>query len=70
MGKWNRNKNNKNNKIMKKELTLGIIRHALTFVGGILVMKGIIDAEMVVEISGAVMTLVGGVWSIWDKRGE
>ena len=55
---------------MKKETTLGIIRHALTFLGGVLVMKGIIDAEVVAEISGAVMTLVGGVWSIWDKRGE
>ena len=55
---------------MKKELTLGIIRHALTFVGGVLVMKGIIDAEIVAEISGAAMTLVGGVWSIWDKREE
>ena len=55
---------------MKKELTLGVIRHALTFLGGVLVMKGIIDAEVVTELSGAVMTLVGGVWSIWDKRGE
>ena len=67
MGRWN---TNKNNKIMKKELTLGVIRHALTFLGGVLVMKGIIDAEVVTELSGAVMTLVGGVWSIWDKRGE
>lgn len=55
---------------MKKETTLGIIRHALTFVGGVLVMKGIIDEQMAMELSGAVMTLVGGVWSIVDKREE
>ena len=56
--------------IMKKEQTLGIIRHSLTFLGGILIMKGILDEALVAELSGAVMTLVGGVWSIWDKRGE
>ena len=33
-------------------------------------MKGIIDEQMAMELSGAVMTLVGGVWSIVDKREE
>ena len=55
---------------MKKEQTLGIIRHSLTFIGGILIMKGIVDEALVAEISGAIMTLVGGVWSIVDKREE
>jgi hypothetical protein len=52
---------------MKKEQILGIIRHALTFAGGVLVTKGLIDEGMVTELSGAAMTLVGGIWSIIDK---
>ena len=50
-----------------KEKTLGIIRHALTFVGGVLVTQGVLDDAMFMELFGAVMTLVGGVWSVVDK---
>ena len=46
---------------------LGIIRHILTFGGGILVTKGLLDEGMVAEISGAVITLIGAVWSIIEK---
>jgi hypothetical protein len=52
---------------MKKEIVLGIIRHTLTFVGGILVMKGIADETTITEIVGGVMTLVGGIWSVINK---
>lgn len=55
---------------MKKEIVLGIVRHTLTFVGGILVMKGIVDETTLTEIIGGVMTLVGGVWSIVSKSGK
>ena len=53
---------------MNKEHLLGIVRHTLTFVGGILVMKGIVDEAAFSEISGAVLTLVGGIWSIFSKK--
>jgi hypothetical protein len=53
---------------LTKEQILGIIRHGLTFVGGILVMKGLVDDTMVSEIIGGVMTLTGAVWSIIDKK--
>ena len=53
--------------IIMKEKTLGIIRHALTFVGGVLVTQGVLDDAMFMELFGAVMTLVGGVWSVVDK---
>jgi hypothetical protein len=53
---------------MTKEQTLGIIRHALTFVGGILLMKGIMDEATWTELSGSAMTLVGIVWSVIDKN--
>jgi hypothetical protein len=52
---------------MKKEMILAIVRHTLTFVGGIYITKGLIDEGMATELSGAAMTLVGGIWSIVDK---
>ncbi len=52
---------------LTKEQVLGIIRHTLTFVGGILVMRGIVDETIVTEIVGGVMTLTGAIWSIVEK---
>lgn len=54
--------------IIMKEKTLGIIRHGLTFLGGVLVTQGVLDDAMFMELFGAVMTLVGGVWSVIDKK--
>jgi hypothetical protein len=53
---------------MKKEQILGLIRHSLTFIGGILIMKGVIDETSFTEISGALISIIGGVWSIIDKK--
>ena len=53
---------------MKKEIVFGIIRHTLTFVGGVLVLKGIVDEATLSEITGAIITLVGGIWSVIEKR--
>ena len=53
---------------LTKEQIMGIIRHALTFVGGILVMKGLVDETTVTEIIGGAMTLTGAIWSIVDKK--
>lgn len=52
---------------MNQEQVMGIIRHILTFVGGIVVMKGLVDEAVVLEITGGVLTLVGGIWSIIAK---
>lgn len=52
---------------MKKEQILGIVRHTLTFVGGLLVMKGIADETTITEIVGGIVTLVGAFWSIVEK---
>jgi len=54
--------------MMKKKQWMAIIRHALTFVGGVLVTQGVIDKTLFIELSGAVMTLIGGIWSIIDKN--
>lgn len=53
---------------MKKEQILAIIRHTLTFVGGVLITKGLIDEGVANELSGASLTLIGGIWSIIDKN--
>jgi hypothetical protein len=52
---------------MSKEVILGIVRHTLTFAGGILVAKGLLEQGVLAEIIGGVMTVVGGVWSVIDK---
>lgn len=53
---------------MKKEMIFGIIRHTLTFIGGVLVIKGVVDEATYSEISGALLTLIGGIWSVLEKR--
>jgi hypothetical protein len=53
---------------LTKEQVIGIIRHGLTFVGGILIMKGIIDESTSQEIIGSAISLVGLVWSVVDKN--
>lgn len=51
-----------------KDKILGLIRHALTFAGGYIVAKGLIDQVQLAEIAGAVMTIVGSIWSIASKK--
>ena len=53
---------------MTKEQVLGIIRHGLTFIGGILIVKGIADEGMVTEAIGAIVTAVGAVWSVIKNK--
>jgi hypothetical protein len=53
---------------LTKEQIMGIIRHSLTFIGGIFIMKGLVDEPIVNEIIGGVMTLTGAIWSIVDKK--
>lgn len=53
---------------LTKEQILGITRHGLTFIGGILVMKGLVDETTVTEIVGGVITLTGTIWSIIVKK--
>lgn len=54
-------------KLTKEQLN-GIVRHTLTFVGGILVLKGYLDEALVTEIVGAGVTLTGAIWSIIQKN--
>jgi hypothetical protein len=51
----------------KKKLLLALIRHILTFLGGALVVNDI-DSGLVNEAVGGILTTVGAVWSISDKK--
>jgi len=53
---------------MNKEQIMGLVRHVLTFVGGILVAKGLATAEMQAELVGGIMTVIGAAWSILSKK--
>lgn len=43
---------------------LGFIRHLLTVAGGALVTKGILTDQVLNELVGSLMTLVGFGWSL------
>lgn len=59
---------------MKKELVFAALRHLLTFGGGLLVARGYASQDEIsqgvgalIELIGAICTLVGVGWSIWHK---
>jgi hypothetical protein len=53
---------------MSKEQTMGLIRHALTFIGGILVSHGVTNDATITELIGCALTLVGGIWSMVNNK--
>jgi predicted DNA-binding transcriptional regulator len=55
---------------MNKDQVLGIIRHVLTAIGSILVVKGYTDELTTTTAIGAIITAVGAIWSIVDKKEE
>ena len=52
---------------MSQNVIMAIIRHGLTFLGGILIAKGVLSESAASEISGLIMTAVGTIWSIFEK---
>ncbi len=53
---------------MSKEMVAGLIRHLLTFGGGWMVAKGFFDEATMNEVVGAVITILGAAWSVYQKR--
>jgi hypothetical protein len=56
-----------NIKAMNRDQILGLVRHGLTFIGGIVLSKGLIEESTLTEIIGAISTLIGAIWSISVK---
>jgi hypothetical protein len=46
----------------------GVVRHVLTFGGGYLVQDGLLSTPDLETGIGAVVTLIGLAWSIYDKK--
>lgn len=55
-------------KNLSKEQYLGLLRHTLTFVGGISITLGYADESAINEALGLTMSLVGVLWSILSKK--
>ena len=53
---------------MNQEQVLGIVRHILTALGGVLVTKGVVDEGTMTTAVGALATLAGVVWSFIAKN--
>jgi len=53
---------------MNKEIAMGLIRHMLTVTGGAMAASYGVDGATLEAVIGAVLTLVGFAWSIWDKK--
>ena len=51
-----------------KEQVLGLVRHTLTFVGGILIAKGLLTDSISADLIGGIMTVIGTVWSVISKK--
>jgi uncharacterized membrane protein len=52
---------------MNKSKWYSVIRHTLTAAGGILIAFGIVNETLVLEVSGAVIAILGVIWGIQDK---
>ena len=53
---------------MKKTQILGVIRHVLTFGGGFLVAKGTVDESTAAQLTAAIITVIGSLWSIFSPE--
>lgn len=54
---------------MNKAAILGFVRHILTFGGGAGVTSGYLSESDLTAGVSAMLTLIGIVWSWWDKQG-
>ena len=54
--------------MVQREQILGLVRHGLTFIGGILVAKGLTSEGQVMDMVGMLMTFVGTLWSVLSNK--
>lgn len=55
---------------MNKDIIFALTRHILTLIGGAVAARYAIDGAAIDAATGAVLTLVGFAWSIWDKKAK
>lgn len=54
--------------MLNQSVILGVVRHVLTFGGGFLTSNGMATEDDISAAVGAVVVLVGVVWSIVQKK--
>ena len=54
--------------MFSKDQILGFVRHALTLLGGGIVTNGMFTESEMLEVVGALITVIGFAWSYIDKR--
>jgi hypothetical protein len=54
--------------MVQKEQVMGLVRHGLTFIGGILVAKGLASEGQIMDMVGMLMTFVGTLWSVVSNK--
>ena len=60
-------KRNPNNPNLMQSAIIALLRHLLTFIGGTLVAKGILDATALTEIIGAIISILSVTWMAVSK---
>lgn len=53
---------------MPAAVSLAFVRHLLTFGGGFLIARGYLDAATMEAIIGGLVTVIGAVWSVAEKK--
>lgn len=53
---------------MNYEMVMGLVRHLLTFGGGIVIAKGWADEATVTQIVAGAVALGGVIWSFLSKK--
>ena len=53
---------------MDKDMIISLVRHSLTFIGGLLIMKGLIDESALEEVIGSAISLTSAIWMIVNKK--
>ena len=51
-----------------KEIVFGLVRHVLTAAGVYFVNEGQLEMTQAETLVGAIMTIAGIAWSIWQKK--
>lgn len=55
---------------MKKSHILAVTRHALTLIGGVLLVPQDGDNDLMMQAVGSLVTAIGIIWSLVEKRGR
>jgi hypothetical protein len=49
-------------------MIMAVLRHIMTFAGGVLISLGWIDEQTMTQLVGALTTAIGLIWSVVDKK--